>query len=287
MTENFIYRHECEFSSGGGRSEEDFYINNRDTFSSDALLCLQFFLESEWQNFRGTKQAESSCAFIGLIHTGTQKRVTEDGEYEIKAGDLILERESQKVLYTQAMGKEILRRTGIIIYRNTFFDTLAGTLFPEKTGVIHCSDPARMKTFFQTVKKEILEHGGRSAILSQLLFALLQEIYFQKRKNSFPEKLRKALEYIERNGFRQLSREELSFHTGVSVRLLTELFRKYLNKSPGKYLSDRRLKYAEELLAAGRLSVGETTRLAGFASTEYFIREFKRHTGKTPGRYNN
>ena len=122
MTENFIYRHECEFSSGGGRSEEDFYINNRDTFSSDALLCLQFFLESEWQNFRGTKQAESSCAFIGLIHTGTQKRVTEDGEYEIKAGDLILERESQKVLYTQAMGKEILRRTGIIIYRNTFFD---------------------------------------------------------------------------------------------------------------------------------------------------------------------
>ena len=285
MTENFIYRHECEFSSGGGRSEEDFYINNRDTFSSDALLCLQFFLESEWQNFRGTKQAESSCAFIGLIHTGTQKRVTEDGEYEIKAGDLILERESQKVLYTQAMGKEILRRTGIIIYRNTFFDTLAGTLFPEKTGVIHCSDPIRMNMFFQAVKKEITEHGGRSDILSQLLFALLQEICFQKKKKEFPENLRKALEYIERNGFRQMSREELSRHTGVSVRLLTELFRKYLNKSPGKYLSDRRIEYAEELLAASRLTVGETARLAGFSSTEYFIREFKRRTGKTPGKY--
>lgn len=287
MTENFIYRHECEFSSGGGRSEEDFYINNRDTFSSDALLCLQFFLESEWQNFRGIKQAESSCAFIGLIHAGTQKRVTEDGEYEINEGDLILERESQKVLYTQAMGREILRRTGIIIYRNTFFDTVAGTLFPEKTDVIHCSDPGRMNTFFQAVKKEILEHGGRSDILSQLLFALLQEIYFQKKKNGFPEKLRKALEYIERNGFRQLSREELAENTGISVRLLTELFRKYLNKSPGKYLSDRRIEYAVELLAAGRLSVGETARLAGFTSTEYFIREFKRRTGKTPGRYNN
>ena len=285
MAENFIYRHECEFSSGGGKSEEDFYINNRDTFSSDALLCLQFFLESEWQNFRGSKQAESSCAFIGLLHTGTQKRVTEDGEYEIKGGDLILERESQKVLYTQAVGKVPLRRTGIILYRNTFFDTLAGTLFPEKTDVIHCSDPGKMNTFFQAVKKEITDHGGRSAILSQLLFALLQEIYFQKRKKEIPEKLRKALEYIERNGFRQMSREELSVHTGVSIRLLTELFRKYLHKSPGKYLSDRRLEYAGELLAAGRLSVGETARLAGFTSTEYFIREFKRRTGKTPGKY--
>ena len=143
----------------------------------------------------------------------------------------------------------------------------------------------KMNTFFQAVKKEITEHGGRSTILSQLLFALLQEIYFQKRKKEIPEKLRKALEYIERNGFRQMSREELSVHTGVSIRLLTELFRKYLHKSPGKYLSDRRLEYAGELLAAGRLSVGETARLAGFTSTEYFIREFKRRTGKTPGKY--
>ena len=139
--------------------------------------------------------------------------------------------------------------------------------------------------FFQAVKKEITEHGGRSDILSQLLFALLQEICFQKKKKEFPENLRKALEYIERNGFRQMSREELSRHTGVSVRLLTELFRKYLNKSPGKYLSDRRIEYAEELLAASRLTVGETARLAGFSSTEYFIREFKRRTGKTPGKY--
>lgn len=286
MAENFIYRHECEFSSGGGKSEEDFYINNRDTFSSEALLCLQFFLESEWQNFKGSKQAESSCAFIGLLHTGTQKRVTEDGEYEIKGGDLILERESRKVLYTQTVGKEPLRRTGIILYRNTFFDTVAGILFPEKTDVIHCSDPVRMNSFFQAVKKEITEHGGRSEILSQLLFALLQEVYSQKKKREIPEKLRKALEYVERNGFRQISREELSRHTGVSVRLLTELFRKYLNKSPGKYLSDRRIEYAEELLAASRLTVCETARLAGFTSTEYFIREFKRRTGKTPGKYN-
>lgn len=284
MGKNFIFKHERE-SSSYGESEENFYINNKNPFSSDALLNIQFFLESCWNGFKGTKQEGEKCAFIGLIHSGMQKRVTEDGVYIIRKGDIVLERESQNVFYSQALPGEKLCRTAVIICRNAFFDHLAGMLFPEKRAVIHCSDPERMKSFFQAIKQEITEHDGRSDVLSQLLFALLQEAYSQKKKREVPEKLGKALEYIERNGFRQISRETLASHAGVSVRLLTELFRKYCNTSPGKYLCRRRIQYAGELLKAKRLTVGEVAHLAGFQSTEFFIREFRRYTGVTPGKY--
>ena len=78
-------------------------------------------------------------------------------------------------------------------------------------------------------------------VISQLLFGLLQEAYFQKNNNQLPSKLDKALKYIEKNGFAPISREELAQASGVSVRLLTLFFNKYLNTSPAKYLSNSRI----------------------------------------------
>lgn len=290
MKKNFIYRHEHDISSAG-EFEEDFYISNKNpssgasASSANALLSLQFFLESRWNEYRGAKQAGESCAFIGLVHSGSQKRVTQEGECVIRSGDLIIERQSRKVFYTQALPGEILHRTGVIIYRNAFFELLASALFPEKNMVIHCSDPAKMDICFQAIKEEIITHDGRNDILSQLLFALLQEAYSQKKKREIPEKLSKALDYIEQANFQGISRETVAENAGVSVRLLTELFRKHLGKSPGRYLCERRIRYAVELIASGRLTVGDVAHLAGFGSTEYFIREFRRYTGTTPGKY--
>ena len=281
---NFIYKHECE-STSNGNFEEDFYINKKEAFTSNALLNLQIFLESKWQNYKCNKQAEQSCCFIVFIHSGTQKRVTENGEYLLTAGDLMIERVSQKLLYSQSYGNEILHRTGIILYRNVFFDTIAGTLFPETSNIIHCCNPEKIINCLKDIKTQILSNNTKAEVISQLLFGLLQEAYFQKNNNQLPSKLDKALKYIEKNGFAPISREELAQASGVSVRLLTLLFNKHLNISPGKYLSNRRIKYACELLSAGQLSVGEIAQLAGFNSIEYFIREFKRCTGSTPGKF--
>ena len=80
-----------------------------------------------------------------------------------------------------------------------------------------------------------------------------------------------------------VSREEIARAAGVSNRQLNILFRKYLNTSPGAFLIQRRISFAKELLAAGKLQVNEIARMSGFASTEFFIRAFRKYTGVTPG----
>lgn len=150
---------------------------------------------------------------------------------------------------------------------------------------MHCHDPERMKTSFLSLKTEITEQGGRAEVISLMLFSLLQEIVLQQKKADFPGPLHKALDFIHSHGFRQVSREELAACAGVSVRSLSDLFQHYCHTSPGQYMRQRRIAYAKELLSSHRLTVADTANLAGFSSVEYFIREFRRHTGKTPGKY--
>ena len=55
---------------------------------------------------------------------------------------------------------------------------------------------------------------------------------------------------------------------------------------PSKFVSPVDTGFAKELLAAGKLPVNEIARMSGFASTEFFIRAFRKHTGVTPGSWN-
>lgn len=284
MDQNFIFR-KSEFGSVSGHAREDFYINRQSVPGSDALLHLQLWLDSVWEGYKGLNTVSESMAFAGLVLSGRQFRQTGDGEQILQRGDLILERRKNETLQMKTLQGEPLHRIGVLISRTTAFEALACALFPERTTVVHCHDPERMKTFFLAIKTEIIEQGGRPEVISRMLFSLFQEIVRQRKNADQPEPLRKALDFIHTHGFRQISRDELSACAGVSVRTLNDLFRNCCHTTPGNYMRQRRIAYAEELLSSHRLTVADTAGLAGFSSVEYFIREFRRHTGKTPGKY--
>ena len=68
----------------------------------------------------------------------------------------------------------------------------------------------------------------------------------------------------------------------VSVSRLHAQFRKHLVTSPRKYLAQRRMHRASELLAHTSLSVMEIALRVGYGDQAAFTRAFRKHTGKAP-----
>ena len=67
----------------------------------------------------------------------------------------------------------------------------------------------------------------------------------------------------------------------MSRTVLTERFRAAFGRSPASYVTEVRMRRAQEMLQSGR-SVSETSRAMGYASDEGFSRAFRRHVGVVP-----
>ena len=50
-----------------------------------------------------------------------------------------------------------------------------------------------------------------------------------------------------------------------------------------KYLLGLRMKKAEELLENGDMNINEVALMVGYTSPSYFIQNFKKYFGRTPG----
>lgn len=92
-----------------------------------------------------------------------------------------------------------------------------------------------------------------------------------------------ALQYIADNlSDSNLTIDSCAAAAGCSASALSKLFRRQMNTSAAKYIRQKRLEWALELLQQGS-SVGDTCIQCGFGSTETFHRAFKDRYGITPG----
>ena len=267
--------------------EEHFYINSFPVQESESLFHLHMFLDSLWKDYKFFPSAlRKDHLFIALVISGIQIRYTPLGIQKLLPGTILIERNQEKCIQSENGSRAPLRRLALEITKTPPFESLVQTLFPEPTLIFPCKTPEKVEKHFLAIKEEILK-GSSNAMLSGRLFSLLQEIAFQKKEESMPSSLAKALKFLQSYGYGQLSRKEWAVISGVSERTLTELFRKHFGTSPGKYLAMRRLEYGANLLSSGRFTVGEAAENAGFSSSEYFIREFRKWKKVTPGKYEN
>lgn len=63
------------------------------------------------------------------------------------------------------------------------------------------------------------------------------------------------------------------------------IYKKIFGISPKNDLLNVRMEHAKMLLLDGSLSVKDTAEMTGYTNVYHFIRAFKLHTGKTPGKY--
>ena len=116
----------------------------------------------------------------------------------------------------------------------------------------------------------------------QLLMLLMDQ---QNAQMNSDRRLILAREYLERNYSNSaLSVSDAAEAAGLSVRRLNDLFTRRFHTTPGRYLTDVRLRAAVKLLSESA-GIADIAALTGYASASYFIRVFHREMGVSPAAY--
>lgn len=97
--------------------------------------------------------------------------------------------------------------------------------------------------------------------------------------------LRRLDAYIEAHLAEDVSLKTLADLAGVSPFHFLRLFKQTTRRTPHRYLLERRLERARELLRRGTLPLAEVAVEAGFCDQSHLTHHFKRAYGLTPGEF--
>jgi len=121
--------------------------------------------------------------------------------------------------------------------------------------------------------------------------ALLYTIFAELEKESYMPsdrflKIKPALDMIHNCFLQQTpSISELSAVCGISDSYLKQLFKEKYGIPPKKYIIQRKLNHACDLLRMERYSITQVAELCGFSDVYFFSRQFKVHLGITPTQF--
>ncbi|WP_425833091.1 helix-turn-helix transcriptional regulator [Streptomyces fractus] len=99
-------------------------------------------------------------------------------------------------------------------------------------------------------------------------------------------RLRAAKDVMDRDWADEtLNLDAVAARAGYSRSHFVRVFKAAYGRTPGQYLSRRRIERAAEMLRTCDLSITEICHLVGFTGLGTFTTRFKQHTGLTPGEY--
>ncbi|MGI5854979.1 MAG: response regulator transcription factor [Candidatus Merdivicinus sp.] len=91
------------------------------------------------------------------------------------------------------------------------------------------------------------------------------------------------LQYLQENYSQDISLASLSDRFYINMTYICDLFKKYKSTTFSKYLNNLRLEQAHQLICSTQDTLQEITEAAGYRDYYYFIKQFKKKYGVTPG----
>lgn len=125
--------------------------------------------------------------------------------------------------------------------------------------------------------------------LSELFFALINlslcnnEMSTSEKKEVF--RLKHMLSYIELHYAESISLSMLAHCANISDSEVLRVFRKVMNTTPVKYLTQYRIQQATSFLTQTDLQISEICSLCGFQDISYFTKVFREIKGMPPAKF--
>lgn len=178
--------------------------------------------------------------------------------------------------------------------RESFSYVCVNLLFEEGCGVrralccqrgipqtVH-SDMLRLGTLLDSAAPG--SYAESFSVLYRVLCALVRASCVEYRHSG--GRAEAAVAYIrEHYGDCELTVGEVAAHVHVCEAQLRRIFGPLVGMSPVRYITAVRIGAAKNLLSDTNLSLAEIAHRTGFADEYYFIRQFTREVGLSPGRY--
>lgn len=140
------------------------------------------------------------------------------------------------------------------------------------------------------LEEEVLRDGGqlRMTCLLYDVLILLARYYSEMGKNSKPNdilRMEQVAEYIEKNYACHLQREDAAKVFGRGVRMFSDAFNKSFGMSFSDYLTQIRLRHAQQMLVDTQMRITDIALECGFCDSNYFCAVFRKVYGITPRKY--
>ncbi len=113
-----------------------------------------------------------------------------------------------------------------------------------------------------------------------LLIQLLKERYGENLR--FDRRLEAARTYLDQHFHQTIYLKHLSTVANLSPRQLSELFKRQLGTTPQRYLTEKRMQLARQLLEERELSIQSIADKVGYNSIASFSDRFRKHFGHPP-----
>lgn len=112
-------------------------------------------------------------------------------------------------------------------------------------------------------------------------------LFSEKRieRNTEPDKMAEAIDYLKRNIHRTLSVAEIAAEFNYSASHFSALFKSQTGMSPIEYFIQLKIHYACQLLDQNKLKVKEVALKIGYEDAFYFSRLFHKIMGTSPYEY--
>ena len=222
---------------------------------------------------------------ILYVLEGDASHVIEDKRYKLKSGDLIITR-PQKYHFIQMDSSRDYNRHNIL-----FDHKLLGIdmrILPDGIDVVNVAPDSIVGGIFEKLDyyAESFEKEDFAAVSKLLIQEIIYNIALVEKKTSagfsvINPLLSKALSYVGENLFTIKSISEIAEAVFVTESYLFRLFKKELLMSPKKYITEKRLLYAQNQLKKGKKPT-DVAAACGFSSHSYFSKVFFRHRGVLP-----
>lgn len=124
--------------------------------------------------------------------------------------------------------------------------------------------------------------------VKRICLEMLQKInqIMEKHQNQVTRSVvDRAVQYMKEHYGEELSLEMLADHYYLNPTYFSRIFRKYTGKTFTDYLTELRMKKAQELLLLGKYRIYEVSQMVGYKSDKYFCRAFKQYTRLSPSEY--
>ena len=180
----------------------------------------------------------------------------------------------------------LIRRNGAAWYDPALVELIrhgcAGDPLIEQIAIVLKSD---------LVEERALGNLYGEALANALAAQLLRRNY-SPRANDLASKgglggrrLKLTLDYLEANLHSNLRIHELARRVGLSPNYFCSAFERSIGMPPHRWVLQRRIERAKNMLAERKTRLVEIADVLGFADQSHFSRLFRRFTGITPGRF--
>ncbi len=135
--------------------------------------------------------------------------------------------------------------------------------------------------------KRCFEKEGSSLRAISLLYELCARFDELKKKKYAPSDIRaiKGAEYLNVHFKEKDCIEGAAKVCGISTRRFNDIFKARFNATPNKYVCEKKISLAKNLLSSEPFSVSEAAELCGFSDVYYFSKVFKSEVGMPPSEF--